>query len=106
MNSTNQPRNSVDSTTPEANRRRSSFLHLHLPETNWRGSLTHLHLPTFSVTTPDGDHRRFHFGIRRHSHHTLHKTESMVSLCYRTLADFINTDNYDGFKQFLENKQV
>lgn len=30
----------------------------------------------------------------------------MVSLCYRTLTDFINNDNYDGFKQFLESKQV
>ncbi|KAK9732317.1 Ankyrin repeats (3 copies) [Popillia japonica] len=107
MNPKDQRRSgSITGTTPEPNRRRHSFLHLHLPETNWRGSLTHLHLPTFSVTTPDGDSRRFHFGIRRHSHNTLHRSESMVSLCYRTLTDFINNDNYDGFKQFLESKQV
>ncbi|KAI4462246.1 ankyrin repeat-containing [Holotrichia oblita] len=69
MNPGDQRRSgSIGGTTPEPNRRRHSFLHLHLPETNWRGSLTHLHLPTFSVTTPDGDSRRFHFGIRRHSH--------------------------------------
>lgn len=69
MNPKDQRRSgSTTGTTPEPNRRRHSFLHLHLPETNWRGSLTHLHLPTFSVTTPDGDSRRFHFGIRRHSH--------------------------------------
>lgn len=55
----------------QSKNRRPSFLHLHIPETNWRGSLTHLHLPTFSLTSPEGEQsRRFTFGlgIRRHSH--------------------------------------
>lgn len=54
-----------------ANRRRGSFLNLHIPDTNWKGSLTHLHLPSFTLTSPDGDQtRRFTFGLglRRHSH--------------------------------------
>jgi hypothetical protein len=55
----------------DSGRRRPSFLNLHIPETNWRGSLSQLHLPTFTLTTPEGDQpRKFTFGlaIRRHSH--------------------------------------
>ncbi|CAH0555430.1 unnamed protein product [Brassicogethes aeneus] len=37
---------------------------------------------------------------------TLHRTESMVSLCYRSLAVFINDDNLQGLQSFLDNKQV
>lgn len=67
-----QPRHSI-SVTPEATRRWSSFLHLHIPEHHWRDSLTHLHLPSFTVTSADGEsNRRFHFGLRRHSHHVSH----------------------------------
>ncbi|KAJ8917768.1 hypothetical protein NQ315_010674 [Exocentrus adspersus] len=92
-------------------RRRPSFLNLHIPESNWRGSLTHLHLPTFSLTSPEGEQTlaskfTFGLGIRRHSHNTLHRTESMVSLCFRSLSDYINNDNLQGLQSFLENKQV
>lgn len=55
----------------ETNRRRPSFLNLHIPETNWRGSLSQLHLPTFTLTSPEGEsNKKFSFGlaIRRHSH--------------------------------------
>ncbi|KAF5290012.1 hypothetical protein FQR65_LT11678 [Abscondita terminalis] len=93
--------------TPQ--RRRPSLLHLHIPETSWKRSLSHLHLPTFTLTPPDGEnHRKFYFGlgIRRHSHNTLHQTESMVSLCYRSLAGYVNEDNLQGLQSFLENKQV
>ncbi|XP_063923502.1 kinase D-interacting substrate of 220 kDa B isoform X3 [Zophobas morio] len=37
---------------------------------------------------------------------TLHRSESMVSLCFRTLSGFINDDNLPGLKQLLESKQV
>ncbi|KAF5273996.1 hypothetical protein FQA39_LY01111 [Lamprigera yunnana] len=90
-------------------RRISSFLHLHVPETPWKRSLSNLQLPSFSFTPPDGDsNRKFYFGlgIRRHSHNTLHQTESMVSLCYRSLAGYVNEDNLQGLQSFLENKQV
>lgn len=30
----------------------------------------------------------------------------MVSLCYRSLAGYINEDNLQGLQSFLENKQV
>ncbi|KAJ8928238.1 hypothetical protein NQ314_019188 [Rhamnusium bicolor] len=95
-------------------RRRPSFLNLHIPETNWRGSLTHLHLPTFTLTTPEGESTltskfTFGLGIRRHSHNvsfTLHQTDSMVSLCFQSLTGFINDDNLQGLQSFFENKQV
>ncbi|XP_049824208.1 kinase D-interacting substrate of 220 kDa B isoform X3 [Aethina tumida] len=46
-------------------------------------------------------------GIQRHrQNETLHRTESMVSLCYRNLIGFINDDNIQGLESFLENKQV
>lgn len=61
------------SPVPTPSRRKSSFLNLHIPEPNWKGSLTHLHLPTFTLTTPDGEHSlaskfTFGLGLRRHSH--------------------------------------
>ncbi|XP_015838726.1 kinase D-interacting substrate of 220 kDa B isoform X2 [Tribolium castaneum] len=95
----------------ESSRRRPSFLTLHIPETNWRGSLSQLHLPTFTLTAPEGgdqSNKKFSFGlgIRRHSHTTLHRSESMVSLCFRTLSGFINEDNLQGLKNLLESKQV
>ncbi|KYN04118.1 hypothetical protein ALC62_04883 [Cyphomyrmex costatus] len=37
---------------------------------------------------------------------TLHRTDSMVSLCYRSLASYISDDNLVGLQSFLENKRV
>ncbi|OXU24596.1 hypothetical protein TSAR_000048 [Trichomalopsis sarcophagae] len=37
---------------------------------------------------------------------TLHRTDSMVSLCYRTLANYVSDDNLAGLQNFLENKRV
>ncbi|XP_017768310.1 PREDICTED: kinase D-interacting substrate of 220 kDa isoform X3 [Nicrophorus vespilloides] len=98
-------------TATPTGRRRSSFLHLHIPEAGaWRGSLTHLHLPTFTLTSPEGQQSPwFNFtglGIRRHSHNTLHRTDSMVSLCFRSLSTFINENNLQGLQQFLESKDT
>ncbi|KAK9889799.1 hypothetical protein WA026_007172 [Henosepilachna vigintioctopunctata] len=89
--------------------RRRSFLNLHFPETNWRGSLNHLQLPSLTITSPNGEQKsRFSFslGLRRHSHNTLHRSESMLSLCFRSLETYINDDNLQGLRSFLENKQV
>ncbi|XP_017763227.1 PREDICTED: kinase D-interacting substrate of 220 kDa isoform X5 [Eufriesea mexicana] len=69
----------------------------------------HFHVPTFTFTAPatDGESgRKFNFGIRRHSQTTLHRTDSMVSLCYRSLASYITDDNLAGLQNFLENKRV
>ncbi|CAK9816866.1 Kinase D-interacting substrate of 220 kDa [Anthophora quadrimaculata] len=69
----------------------------------------HFHVPTFTFTAPatDGETgRKFNFGIRRHSQTTLHRTDSMVSLCYRSLASYITDDNLAGLQNFLENKRV
>lgn len=30
----------------------------------------------------------------------------MVSLCFRSLATYINDNNFDGFQSFLESKQI
>ncbi|XP_034949569.1 kinase D-interacting substrate of 220 kDa B isoform X2 [Chelonus insularis] len=40
------------------------------------------------------------------SKQTLHRTDSMVSLCYRSLANFITEDNFSAFQSFLENKRI
>ncbi|XP_011877239.1 PREDICTED: kinase D-interacting substrate of 220 kDa isoform X3 [Vollenhovia emeryi] len=40
------------------------------------------------------------------SKQTLHRTDSMVSLCYRSLAGYITDDNLAGLQSFLENKRV
>jgi ankyrin repeat-rich membrane spanning protein len=45
----------------------------------------------------DGSHR---------TTETLHRSESMVSLCFRTLSGYINDDNLSGLKNLLESKQV
>ncbi|XP_025602086.2 kinase D-interacting substrate of 220 kDa B isoform X3 [Athalia rosae] len=37
---------------------------------------------------------------------TLHRTDSMVSLCYRSLVNFVTDDNLIGLQNFLENKRV
>ncbi|XP_012282604.1 kinase D-interacting substrate of 220 kDa isoform X3 [Orussus abietinus] len=37
---------------------------------------------------------------------TLHRTDSMVSLCYRSLVTYITDDNLAGLQNFLENKRV
>lgn len=37
---------------------------------------------------------------------TLNRTESMVSLCFRNLAGYVNDDNLPGLQSFLENKEV
>jgi len=36
----------------------------------------------------------------------LHRTESMVSLCFRSLVNYITDDNLVGLQNFLENKRV
>ncbi|CAG9772825.1 unnamed protein product [Ceutorhynchus assimilis] len=40
------------------------------------------------------------------SNQTLHKTESMVSLCFQSLISFVNNDNLPGLQSYLENKQI
>nr|CAD7612365.1 unnamed protein product [Timema genevievae] len=112
---------------PESSRRQrrsTSFLHLHIPEPpagwpHWglHPSIftSHLHLPSFTLTGPttaDGGEshagRKFTFGLglRRFSHTTLHRSESMVSLCFRSLVNYITDDNLIGLQNFLENKRV
>ncbi|XP_076752387.1 ankyrin repeat-rich membrane spanning isoform X2 [Xylocopa sonorina] len=44
--------------------------------------------------------------IWNRSKQTLHRTDSMVSLCYRSLASYITDDNLAGLQSFLENKRV
>lgn len=41
-----------------------------------------------------------------HLFQTLHKTESMVSLCFQSLISFVNNDNLPGLQNFLETKQL
>ncbi|XP_053986547.1 kinase D-interacting substrate of 220 kDa B isoform X1 [Hylaeus volcanicus] len=110
------------------------FLRLHIPEhqssTGWndeddredRHSYYHhhhhhhhhhafpyFHVPTitFTASAADGETgRKFNFGIRKHSQTTLHRTDSMVSLCYRSLASYITDDNLAGLQNFLESKRV
>ncbi|KAL3268833.1 hypothetical protein HHI36_007925 [Cryptolaemus montrouzieri] len=104
-----RPRHSIAVPQEHHSERRRSFFNLHLPETNWRGSLTHLQIPSFTLTSPDGEQKsRFNFslGLRRHSHNTLHRSESMLSLCFRSLETYINDNNLQGLRSFLENKQV
>ncbi|XP_070172174.1 kinase D-interacting substrate of 220 kDa B isoform X3 [Polyergus mexicanus] len=68
----------------------------------------HIHVPTITFTAPatDGTGRKFNFAIRRHSNATLHRIDSMVSLCYRSLTSYITDDNLAGLQNFLENKRV
>ncbi|XP_043269211.1 kinase D-interacting substrate of 220 kDa B isoform X3 [Venturia canescens] len=40
------------------------------------------------------------------SKQTLHRTDSMVSLCYRPLASYVADDNLAGLQNFLENKRI
>ncbi|XP_046424348.1 kinase D-interacting substrate of 220 kDa B isoform X3 [Neodiprion fabricii] len=116
--------NNQGSVATNVRRKRHSFLHLHLPEhQGWSASnlaggnqhhhtfashLSHFHVPTLTFTAPaaDGTGRKFSFGIRRHSHTTLHRSDSMVSLCYRSIVNFITDDNLLGLQNFLENKRV
>ncbi|KAL1500913.1 hypothetical protein ABEB36_006332 [Hypothenemus hampei] len=37
---------------------------------------------------------------------TLHKSESMASLCFQTIISYVNTDNLPGLQSFLETKQL
>ncbi|XP_011053650.1 PREDICTED: kinase D-interacting substrate of 220 kDa isoform X1 [Acromyrmex echinatior] len=102
-----------------------SFLRLHIPESHpatWHDEdyhhlhnhhhhhhhvFSHIHVPSITFTAPaDGIGRKFNFAIRRHSQATLHRTDSMVSLCYRSLASYISDDNLVGLQSFLENKRV
>ncbi|XP_057327504.1 kinase D-interacting substrate of 220 kDa B isoform X4 [Microplitis mediator] len=53
----------------------------------------------------------FFFKERSHDtahrlHETLHRSDSMVSLCYRPLATYITEDNLIALRNFLENKRV
>ncbi|XP_014470021.1 PREDICTED: kinase D-interacting substrate of 220 kDa isoform X2 [Dinoponera quadriceps] len=68
----------------------------------------HIHVPTITFTAPatDGTGRKFNFAIRRHSQATLHRTDSMVSLSYRSLVSHITDDNLAELQNFLENKRV
>ncbi|XP_046681629.1 kinase D-interacting substrate of 220 kDa B isoform X2 [Homalodisca vitripennis] len=40
------------------------------------------------------------------SNKTLQRSDSMVSLCYRSLLHFVTEDNLPGLQNFLENKRV
>ncbi|XP_011303261.1 kinase D-interacting substrate of 220 kDa isoform X2 [Fopius arisanus] len=42
----------------------------------------------------------------KRSRQTLHRTDSMVSLCYRSLATYIAEDNLQGLQGFLEVKRI
>ncbi|XP_076680396.1 ankyrin repeat-rich membrane spanning isoform X3 [Andrena cerasifolii] len=58
-----------------------------------------------------GEYRRIQFTLLKghlehRLHETLHRTDSMVSLCYRNLASYITDDNLAGLQNFLENKKV
>nr|XP_031836382.1 kinase D-interacting substrate of 220 kDa isoform X3 [Nomia melanderi] len=58
-----------------------------------------------------GEYRRIQFTLLKghlehRLHETLHRTDSMVSLCYRSLASYITDDNLAGLQNFLENKRV
>ncbi|CAD6208425.1 GSCOCG00003437001-RA-CDS, partial [Cotesia congregata] len=65
------------------------------------------HIPVPTITfTGDGPGRKFSIGIRRHSQTTLHRSDSMVSLCYRPLATYITEDNISALQNFLESKRV
>ncbi|XP_011701700.1 PREDICTED: kinase D-interacting substrate of 220 kDa [Wasmannia auropunctata] len=121
---------SDDITIGRTRRGLRSFLRLHITEphpTTWHDTedyhhhlhnhhhhhhhhhvFSHIHVPTITFTAPatDGIGRKFNFAIRRHSHATLHRTDSMVSLCYRSLASYITDDNLVGLQSFLENKRV
>nr|XP_012226801.1 PREDICTED: kinase D-interacting substrate of 220 kDa isoform X4 [Linepithema humile] len=58
------------------------------------------------------DHAKFrkdaqtHHSVQGLFRTTLHRTDSMVSLCYRSLASYITDDNLAGLQSFLENKRV
>ncbi|XP_060527661.1 kinase D-interacting substrate of 220 kDa B isoform X3 [Cylas formicarius] len=39
-------------------------------------------------------------------HETLHKSDSMVSVCFQSLITFVNNDNLHGLQSFFESKQV
>ncbi|XP_032676963.1 kinase D-interacting substrate of 220 kDa B isoform X3 [Odontomachus brunneus] len=70
------------------------------------------------VTVSAGECRRNQFSLlkgRPHNivhrlehrfHETLHRTDSMVSLSYRSLASYITDDNLAELQNFLENKRV
>ncbi|KAK0094162.1 hypothetical protein PV326_011661 [Microctonus aethiopoides] len=65
----------------------------------------HIPVPTITITN-DGSARKFSFGIRRHSQTTLNRSDSMVSLCYGPLANYIAEDDFNSFQNFLEDKKV
>ncbi|XP_076265241.1 ankyrin repeat-rich membrane spanning isoform X2 [Rhynchophorus ferrugineus] len=123
------PRHSIASEQPSGHKGKPFWLNVKIPErphpdaagdsshstsvsasSSWRGSLSHLALPSFTLTSPDGEtsNRKFSFGLalRRHSHNTLHKTDSMVSVCFQSLLGFVNNDNLSGLQSFLETKQI
>ncbi|XP_026807360.1 kinase D-interacting substrate of 220 kDa B-like isoform X5 [Rhopalosiphum maidis] len=108
-----------------------SFLRLQLPTTNEfsdlrrpqrsrsQGFLTGLsnRLPSFSITGPlyddsplppsDNTNKRFSFAhFRKISSANLHTSDSMVSLCYRALHNYISENNLEGLQGFLENRRV
>ncbi|XP_018313047.1 kinase D-interacting substrate of 220 kDa isoform X3 [Mycetomoellerius zeteki] len=73
---------------------------------------------TYKHVTGTGECRRNQFSLLKgrpqnivhrlehRLHETLHRTDSMVSLCYRSLASYISDDNLVGLQSFLENKRV
>ncbi|XP_039292583.1 kinase D-interacting substrate of 220 kDa B [Nilaparvata lugens] len=98
-----------------------SLLHLHMPQvglvtwSSWYPST-----PSVVVTGPQGgggvggggggtmtSSRKFSFAsLRRLSTSTLNRSDSMVSLCYRALFNYIQDDNIIGLQTYLENKRV
>ncbi|XP_029043359.2 kinase D-interacting substrate of 220 kDa B isoform X2 [Osmia bicornis bicornis] len=96
-------------TSWEEERFNHSYYHHHHHHHHHHHVFPHFHVPTITFTAPttDGETgRKFNFGIRRQSQPTLHRTDSMVSLCYRSLASYITDDNLAGLQNFLENKRV
>ncbi|XP_076173301.1 ankyrin repeat-rich membrane spanning isoform X4 [Ptiloglossa arizonensis] len=81
--------------------------------------MSHLRAKNKSTTSDEstkqiskhGEYRRIQFTLlkghlEQRLHETLHRTDSMVSLCYRSLASYITDDNLAGLQNFFENKRV
>ncbi|XP_076638415.1 ankyrin repeat-rich membrane spanning isoform X1 [Colletes latitarsis] len=91
----------------EEDRHDHSYFHHHHHHHHHVFPYFHVPTITFTASAADGESgRKFNFGIRRHSQTTLHRTDSMVSLCYRSLASYITDDNLAGLQNFLESKRV
>ncbi|XP_069672913.1 kinase D-interacting substrate of 220 kDa B isoform X3 [Periplaneta americana] len=58
----------------------------------------------YSFTAPKP--RRFSSALIQKLSENLNRSESMVSLCFRSLVNYITDDNLVGLQNFLENKRV